>query len=253
MTFNLFVGGLVGRWSSGLLSGSHSAAHVAGTSFGTGGLVGDSRYYGTITDSCASGPVTGTTRGTGGLVGYSSRPVVNSYATGDVTSPGTSVGGLVGETGGREALIANSYATGDVTGDAAVGGLLGFTQDGLIENSHADGDVTGNASVGGLAGAIADAVVTSDGLIAVTNSHATGAVTGSDPVGSGIGGAARQHQPGLGEPLLRHRRRVLSGAVRRRADRHQHRSGDRLMGDRRRRHACNLSTSTISRSSLPLP
>ena len=88
----------------------------------------------------------------GALAGENDGNVVNSFATGSVTSAGGHAGGLIGDNFG---VVANSFTTGSVTsasGDA--GGLVGDNFGG-IQNSYATGAVssTGNGgSAGGLVG-----------------------------------------------------------------------------------------------------
>jgi hypothetical protein len=90
------------------------------------------------------------------------------------------VGGLVGENDGA---ASNSYATGSVIGDAAVGGLVGFSNSGTVSNSYSTGGVTGSSSVGGLVGVVF--------FGAVINSYSIGSVTGQSYVGGLVGHSVR--------------------------------------------------------------
>jgi filamentous hemagglutinin family protein len=133
-----------------------------------GGLVGFNA--GTIAGSSATGNViSGSNSFAGGLVGASQvnssnqtvKPrIINSFATGNVTSDGTNValGGLVGYNGAfngfdghNGATIKNSYAWGDVTSsgaNATLGGLVGANDTfGRIKDSHATGNVTSTANL----------------------------------------------------------------------------------------------------------
>ena len=118
----------------------------------------------------------------GSLVGRSyAGTVINSYATGRVTSSGGVIGGLVGRNG--DGSIMNSYAAVSVSGITGIGGLVGFNGIGInsiIENSYATGSVsgTGNIStsirdltIGGLVGF-------NDRNSTIKNSYATGKVLG---------------------------------------------------------------------------
>ncbi len=172
------VGGLVGNGINIDITESHATGTVAGSGDNVGGLVGSSRFHGTITGSYATGAVTGSGDYVGGLVGDGDRSdITESHATGAVTGD-DNVGGLVG--GSRfHGTITGSYATGTVTGSGDyVGGLVG-RGGGTITGSHATGAVTGSGDhVGGLVGT---------GSHTITGSHATGAVTGS---GDHVGGLA---------------------------------------------------------------
>jgi trimeric autotransporter adhesin len=119
-----WVGGLEGLSNGGNLTNASSSAVVIGTSTLVGGLVGQARFYGTITNSYASGAVNG--------------------------SGATYVGGLVGQA--RFVNLTNDYALGAVTGNFGVGGLVGFLDSTTIATSYSAGVVTGSSSAGGLVG-----------------------------------------------------------------------------------------------------
>jgi len=151
------VGGLVGL-NQGLITLSNARGSVSGEV--AGGLVGLS-YFGLpssvlISQSFAEGRVNGTMQA-GGLVGINYSPIMQSYATGNVSGP--TAGGLVGvnavvvtDDSGRlsQPAITRSYATGNVSGDWA-GGLVAKNS-GTIVQSFATGAVSGGAAsiVGGL-------------------------------------------------------------------------------------------------------
>ena len=155
------IGGLVGSNDRGTIS--HSYADVAvissGKSDNVGGLAGT--HWGTIINSYATGSVTSNGDSVGGLVGDNAGTVRGSYATGSVTSTGNRVGGLVGYNSyfeeGITADIIDSYATGSVSGNGWVGGLVGQNgyspgNSGAVTASYATSSVNGNRNVGGLIG-----------------------------------------------------------------------------------------------------
>ena len=164
-----------------------SNSYVTGTIEATGGSAEGILYgggmlaalnEGTILNSRASGKISSQRAiNVGGLVGLNHTGlIINSRAAAVVTVAG-SAGGLVGQSNGR---IINSYATGEVrtTGDRA-GGLVGDNR-GQIINSYAAADVFGANQVGGLIG--------TGGV--VTDSYAVGAVNGSGREVGGLVGAA---------------------------------------------------------------
>ncbi|XID90427.1 S-layer homology domain-containing protein [Paenibacillaceae bacterium WGS1546] len=140
----------------------------------SGGLVGHS-IESNISDSSVKGEVSGTTV-FGGLVGYSLEGSIKrssaevrlsaTQASHDQVIPVTGyIGGLVG--GMHSGLIADSYSRGRLVTDGdsytAVGGLVGYSDQGTIRYSYAavsvEGDLT--KSAGGLAGGSDGAVYTS--------------------------------------------------------------------------------------------
>ena len=104
-----------------------------------------------------SGPGSCTFNSAGGLVGanVAGSTIENSYAQGNVVVGGSSWGGgLVGNNGlssADSAFIVNSYATGNVSSAGVMvglGGLAGFNGPGsAILTSYATGNVTASASV----------------------------------------------------------------------------------------------------------
>ncbi len=154
-----YVGGLIGLNNGGYVVQAHSAAQVTGTSQLIGGLIGQARFFGSVSDSYATG---------------------NVYASG-----ATDVGGLIGQV--RAVELSNSYATGAVTGGVQVGGLVGFLDGfngGKITGSYASGAASGDYSVGGLVGTASGTVVNSYWV-----TDTTGQVTSA---GGGIGLTAVQ-------------------------------------------------------------
>jgi filamentous hemagglutinin family protein len=179
------VGGLIGLNQASTsaatsIDNSHATGHVSGTQGSVGGLVGTntvdtaSSASSNISNSYASGNVSNSTGGgfVGGLVGSNtsntsanSAFILNSYASGSITSVGDSVGGLVGSNlGNGDSRIVQSYATGNVSSTAAlgtnVGGLIGLNTGGVtnsnvsISQSYATGTVTAPKTAGGLVGVI---------------------------------------------------------------------------------------------------
>jgi filamentous hemagglutinin family protein len=141
-----YVGGLMGLHNGGTIVKAHSAADVTGTSTLVGGLVGQARFYGTVSDSYATGAVNGSGASyVGGLVGQARFvSLTNTYATGAVT--GSAAGGLVGFLDGT--TIARSYATGAVTGWG--GGLVGQSS-GSVSSSYWNVTTSGmETSAGGI-------------------------------------------------------------------------------------------------------
>ncbi len=108
------VGGLIGlvRDVGTRITDTHSTVDTTGSSLYVGGLVG-SKTYGVIERSYATGDVSGDW-GVGGLVGSNSgQSIIYSYATGNVFGR-SNVGGFVGRTS-TNGNIFNCYSTGTVT------------------------------------------------------------------------------------------------------------------------------------------
>ena len=146
------VGGLVGLSDSDI-TGSYATGQVAGAVW-VGGLIGRNST-GKIHASYTTGRVIGGFHA-GGLVGLNNGVIYTSYATERVS--GTSgIGGLVGRMGENGDITA-SYATGHVSGNNHAGGLVGsLAGGGTIRASYATGRVSRQVSsrgsaVGGLVG-----------------------------------------------------------------------------------------------------
>ena len=187
--------------SVGVVRRSYATGAVT-ADLGAGGLVGivDGSAASTVSDSYATGAVSLAAGGVGipragGLVGrVTFGKVINSRATGDVSTAGTvasgsDVGGLVGYLSSAGGAVRDSYATGNVSAVAAspqnrLGGLVGRVAGTEVTRSYATGTVTtagaggsnGNR-LGGLVGELADATAR------IRASYATGAVSSS---GGGI-------------------------------------------------------------------
>jgi len=141
------TGGLVGQ-NEGSVRHAYATGAVTGVRH-TGGLVGNNRSTGTLTEVYATGTVTGTEEYAGGLVGRSDGAVTHAYATGAVRGA-TQVGGLAGANTGA---ITDSYSAGAVTSTTPnrPGGLIG-QHTGTVTRSfyattQADGSVINNAGV----------------------------------------------------------------------------------------------------------
>ncbi|MEO6031027.1 MAG: filamentous hemagglutinin N-terminal domain-containing protein [Burkholderiaceae bacterium] len=204
-----YVGSLVGDKATGNIVNAYATSAVSGVSW-VGGLAGLSNG-GDIRNSFATGSVSGTGQLVGGLIGQARfyGALSNSYATGAVDA-GTAyyVGGLVGQA--RFVSVSNAYATGTVTGNFAVGGLVGYLDGTTISNSYATGYVN-SYSGGGLVGA---------SNRTVTNSYWNTETSGQGSSAGGIGLTTAQMQqagnfngwdfsttwfghPGQDSPLLR--------------------------------------------------
>ena len=203
-TSSAYIGGLIGylqMYTGAGLSNGFASGNVSSPSNSSyaGGLVGylsgNSSATGVFNDSAATGNVTGGYMA-GGLVGYfynyyGTTALLNSHASGNVTSSGSSggyAGGLVGyyfrqTTTGRADDITNSYATGQVSGSQYVGGLAGdFTGRVGIVGSYATGDVvgtgyTGTTYLGGLVGSYYAQHASTSVTATLRESYATGGVS----------------------------------------------------------------------------
>ena len=168
------VGGLVGNNSGGAITASYATGSVSGGNSIVGGLVGNN--IGAITASYATGSASGIDD-VGGLVGENSGAITASYASGSASGRDNYVGGLVGDNIGA---ITASYATGSASGgNSSVGGLVGYNSGGAaIIASYATGSVSGNSSVGGLVGF-------NSGSAAITDSYWNTDIFGAGTDGEG--------------------------------------------------------------------
>jgi hypothetical protein len=151
-----------------------------------GGLIGYGDNF-EINSSSSAGDVTAVGQ-TGGLVGEMRRGlIVDSYATGNVTSAGGDyAGGLVGAgwADSDGSTITRAQASGIVIGRNNVGGLAGYYR-GEITGSTASGSVEGNAEIGGLIGFLENG--NSNRANNVQQNKATGKVKGDTRCGGLIG------------------------------------------------------------------
>ncbi len=186
--------------TAGLLSGYNGDAngsiincHARGTIVGegsadVGGLVG---YYNSVNDNdsiyrCSAAvdlllsfPNDGNGYRIGGLFGNSNKPIIASYATGNVSGR-SDVGGLVGLCTAR---IDSCYATGSVYCSVESGGGLVGTG-AAISNSFATGAVTGGYNLSGLRGEIVGLSKDSP----ITNCYSRSNVTATAGLGTGLAG-----------------------------------------------------------------
>jgi len=150
--------------------------------------------------------VTGWNGEIGGLVGASQNSIVGSQSTANVSGGGALLGGLLG--GGWWGLeIVNSHATGSVTSNASGGGAgglvgafsggtsgslgTGYFYNALVQNSYAGGNVKGNndsGNVGGLVGLTLSNTTVSSSYYG-TNANAGGTVSGGSSTTGGLVGA----------------------------------------------------------------
>ena len=98
--------------------------------------------------------------------------VENVTITGDAY-----VGGLVGWN--DDGTVTNSHSIGEVTGANRVGGLVGWNYEGTLGNSYSSATVTGEWEVGGLVGW--------NHYATIGNSYASGNVSGNREVGGLVG------------------------------------------------------------------
>jgi hypothetical protein len=186
------VGGLVGQFDNGIITGCSVTGLVVGASH-IGGMAGVVLNSATVAACSSTATISGGEM-LGGLIGRMDGIfVADSFATGDVigiydlgnSSHAMWVGGLIGM---NTSLVTDCYAIGAVLGNSTVGGLVGLNFGGEINNSYATGDVsnvTGEAwAVGGLVGLMDSPSAT------ITDSYATGSITVTTVAGFGseIGG-----------------------------------------------------------------
>ena len=164
-----------------------------------GGLVGENKKGGTVTDSYAEVEIAGNPHYVGGLVGRNDGgSIASSYSTGAVssTASGPWVGGLAGHNNGS---ITASYSRGPVkaTGNTAqVGGLVGLnygsnpTYPGTITASYATGPVeaTGTDPSVGIGLAVGGLVGWNNGTITAAYSRSPVKATGNGVIVGGLVG-----------------------------------------------------------------
>ncbi|GEM_PF-4684400 len=152
-----FVGGLAG-WSGGIISQCSLDGDIQGRHT-TGGLVGINGPDAEIRDCHAEAHVTGTTR-LGGLVGACWLAQIHNCSTAGQIDGQSYIGGLVGASEG--AIVDNCYSTMSTSGLSLAGGLVGqnawscdcsrgskFSE---IRTCYAAGRVSAETDVGGLVG-----------------------------------------------------------------------------------------------------
>ena len=197
------AGGLVG-YSVNTVRRSYATGDVT-SNYRAGGLVSDCKGFPSfgircpITDSYATGNVTLVSNGyddhveAGGLVGrsHAAADIINSYATGAVTSSANEadVGGLVGHI--DDAHVRGSYATGAVSSsgsDNSLGGLVGALEhdDARVAGSYATGAVSTSGSGANNLGGLIGKVGTFDARVRAA--YASGAVSDTGSGANNLGG-----------------------------------------------------------------
>ncbi len=165
-----WVGGLAGLVEQATVSGSYSELNVVG-----GHDPNPAAYIGGLV-----GKLTGYASGAASPRTYRTAKVVESYATGAVSTAtdvrlGASVGGLIGEMSGWSEVTA-SFSSGAVNAAVPnVGGLVGRNIGGAIRASYASGNVVANTSqsLGSLIGTHWGTIITSYASGSVTSNWGT--------------------------------------------------------------------------------
>ncbi|WP_075602692.1 GLUG motif-containing protein [Saccharicrinis aurantiacus] len=161
------VGGLLGKYSSGMTAGvskgklenCYSEGSVKGSGTYAGGLVGIAS--GEIIERCYSKANVSGYQTVGGFVGRASSDLQYCYATGDVEGR-CSVGGFEGQAGSSQSSVSFCFATGSVSqkdlGSSQdeygyVGGFIGeMTSYSYVEYCYSTGEVTKQSKYGGFYG-----------------------------------------------------------------------------------------------------
>lgn len=165
-----YIGGVVGsitfdEMSVSIISSSHKAGDVTGSSDNVGGVVGDisgKMLNSVYIDSSfhINGDVAGKNN-VGGLAGSVDRvsaitnhscTIKNSYTEGSVVGEGNFIGGVIGYGSGITVLDSLNHRKGDVSGASYVGGIAGAFRGGKISNSWSEANVEGAGTVGGSIG-----------------------------------------------------------------------------------------------------
>jgi len=183
------VGGLVGHnGEGGNIHDCYSTCIVTAKRM-AGGLIGQSYSSVPVKNCFATGNVIctgvitawGTEGYAGGLIGSGDANIENCYATGEVTCVGQYAGGLAGYLSGS---VKESYATGSVNGDADnAGGFAGYL-DCETEKCFATGNVVGKGNAGGFAGMSWDKIIVDCYAL---GDVATESIDNNDCVGGFIG------------------------------------------------------------------
>lgn len=180
-----YVGALVGRLSSGTVTGCRiERAYIAGDTF-VGGLAGWNG--GAISQCSLDGDVQGRYT-TGGLVGVNGpdAEIRDCDAEAQVTGV-THVGGLVGLC--WLAQIHKCSTGGRIDGQSYIGGLVGVSEGGIVDTCYSTMSASGLSYVGGLVGHNARSCECSSGSEAsrIRNSYAAGRVSGQTGAGGLVG------------------------------------------------------------------
>ena len=150
------LGGLIRRLDSARLEKSQAEVNFQlkdDEINNIGGLAAYTRNNAHISHSSATVNISGGNQ-IGGLVGDFRRGGMSQSSAEGTINGEKNVGGLTGRLGSTSSSsIQDSYSDVDVSGDIAVGGLVGYNDDGgQIENTYSKGEVEGNQEVGGLIG-----------------------------------------------------------------------------------------------------
>jgi len=153
----IYTGGLVGRNYKGSILRCYATGSVTSSSNNVGGLAGGNAGLddALISECYAIGDVSGDSS-VGGLVGENRNhgTISDSYALGSVFGLNNStsqfgVGGLLGELY-IGAVVQYSYSVGEVSGNPPVGGLIGYDRGGMTLVSYWNRDTSNqNNSAGG--------------------------------------------------------------------------------------------------------
>ena len=195
------VGGMFGGIQYATVAHCSSSAEVVGVAsiggligFMNAGTVGDPILYSKIIDSHASGIVTTSGNGCGGLVGVLNLGLIENCSASGNVSGNSNAGGLVGRintfrdnwaTG--EVKICRSYASGNVQGTDTCGGLVGFIDEiRIIEDCYALGNIVGTSHTGGLVGSNFGTVIRSysKGMVSGTGGSTGGLIGVTEGDGS---------------------------------------------------------------------
>ncbi len=174
-----YVGGVIGRGSSGLIDNCYNAADVFGNSR-VGGVVGN--WIGQIQNCTSVGDVTGTSNYVGGVVGYITGDLTNDRKMIHCSSDGTITGNIaVGGLAGRSStIIDEAYSEALVRGESQLGGLVG-DNNGQIQSCFSIASVTGTLTstyVGGVVGSNGGTISDCYNLGGIAGSTVAGGVCG---------------------------------------------------------------------------
>ena len=138
------AGGIVGL-SAANVSGCTNSATITGSGTGIGGIVGEQKTYGSVTDNNNSGTVTNNNSGNygnGGIIGwlrYHGSGEVSSYAVSDIisvtgntnsgnVSGGNDAGGIIGTAYNSAFIIDNTNTATSLSGTEFAAGIVGNYQ-----------------------------------------------------------------------------------------------------------------------------
>ncbi len=180
-----YVAALVGRLSSGTVTGCHiERAYVAGDTF-VGGLAGWTG--GTISQCSVNGAIDGRYTA-GGLVGVNApgAEIRDCGAQAHVRGI-TRVGGLVGVC--WLAQIHKCSTSGQIDGQSHIGGLVGVSEGGLIDNCYSTMSVSALSLAGALVGQNARSCECSSGSepSRIRDCYTAGRVSGQTSAGGLVG------------------------------------------------------------------